>query len=501
VDGALVVRRAHTRFEGRERLFVSLPLRHACANVACPDGQTCAAGACVSAEVSSGALVTYDEALTRSDGRFCFPRSDCFEDVIPAVLANPDDCTFQLPDEVPDDAKNRGFGNLEILHDDLSREVLDQDPVEGFTRVPGTNDKFRLAPGLCARYRSRTVASLYIGANCPPKEPLRPMCHGSPPDAAAPEDVLCTSAAELAPTPVAVYLLVDRSSAMQQALPPLHDAIDAALQAQFLRNAKVALGLLPAPAGACIATPSPFATLDGPDAVPFGAPGDARGPIGAILGDASRVLPDNPPLYLDAALRADSGAYAALLGQNAPLRFAVVIGNRDFVDHCAPTVGTPVQEAFVASRDHALKTAALLAGSPPGFVTGRDDLIDALAMARAGGGPFGDASLDVPSLRAAVASFITEIGTCRYDLPPSIDTSVDLTQVKVSYFDVLDSVRVDVPYDPTCNDGWRLEDGRVHVCGAACGVLHFQVATAAAYSIAHGFAPVDAPVRWAAPCK
>src|SRR5262249_35067185 len=158
--------------------------------------------------------------LSANDGSFCFPRSVCFEDVIPAVLANPADCTFQLPDEVPDDAKNRGFGNIEVLHDDLSREILDADPVEGFTRVPGRNDQFRLAPGLCARYRARTIASLYIGANCPPKEPLRAMCHAEPPDGGPqPEDILCTSPRDLAPSPVAAYLLVDRSSAMRDVLP------------------------------------------------------------------------------------------------------------------------------------------------------------------------------------------------------------------------------------------------------------------------------------------
>jgi hypothetical protein len=228
---------------------------------------------------------------------------------------------------------------------------------------------------------------------------------------------------------------------------------------------------------------------------------DARRPIAAILGDAARVLPDNPPLFMDAALR-DTGVYQALLGQTPfAMRYAVAIGNRDFTDHCSPGVGTLVQEAFVAQRDHALMTAALLTAAPPGFDSGRDPFLDALAMTRAGGGPFGDGTLDLPSLRGAVAGFITDVGTCLYDVPAAIDTSVDLTQVKVSYFDVLDSARVDIPFDPACINGWRLEGGRVHVCGTACNGLHYQVVTTSAYSIAHGFAPVDAPMRWAAPCK
>jgi hypothetical protein len=500
VDGALVVRRARTHFEGGEHLYLPMPLRRSCAGVACSDSQTCAGGACVDAEVRSGNLVTYDETLTADEGSFCFPRVDCFEDVVPALLVDPQDCTFQLPDEVPDDAINRGFGNLEILHEDLSREVLDLDPVEGFSRVPDHKDRFRIARGLCDRYRARKITALYIGGNCPPKEALRPMCR--PPAAAGPpppEDVLCTSADELLPTPAAIYLLVDRSSAMRDELPKLREAIDLALQAQFVRNAKVALHLLPAAQSACTASPSPFSTLAGPEAVPFASPDQARGPIAALLG--TPALADNPPLFLDAALR-DAAAYQALLAPAGIGRhYVVAIGNRDFIEHCAPTLGTPAQEAFVQSRDHAVTTAALLVGAPAGFDSGRDPYLDALALARAGGGPFGDGSLDKKGLHAAVGAFVTEIGSCHYELPKTIDASGDLAKVKMSYFDVLTSLRVDLPWDPACGDGWRIEQGRIHLCGAACNELRFKVATAAAYAIDHGFVPVEDPMRWAAPCR
>jgi hypothetical protein len=503
VDGAAVVRRARTRFEGGERLYLPMPLRHACVNVTCPEGETCAAGQCVSAEIGSGGLVTFDPSLASADGSFCFPSSRCFEDVSPAVLADLASCTFQLPDEVPDDAKNRGFGNIQILHDDLSREVLDLDSVEGFTRVPGHNDRFRLAPALCDRYRARVIASLYLGANCPPKEALRAMCaapvrEGDPPL----EDVLCTSPRELAPSPAAVYLLVDRSNAMRDELPPLREAIDLALQAPFVRNTRVGLRLLPASPAACGASPSPFASFAGPDAVPFAAPLDARAPVSAILAD-SAVLPDNPPLYIDAALRQD-GAYLGVsaASQGFVRRYVVAMGNRDFVDHCKPGVGTPVQNAFVSSRDRAITTAALIVAAPAGTDQGgHDPFLDALAMARAGGGPFGDGTYDLRGLRAAVAAFITEVATCLYDLPPGIDTSGDLSKVKVSYFNVLNSNRVDLAYDAACVNGWRIENGHVHLCGAACNDLHFEVSTTAAYALDRGLLPVEAPMRWAAPCN
>jgi hypothetical protein len=73
--------------------------------------------------------------------------------------------------------------------------------------------------------------------------------------------------------------------------------------------------------------------------------------------------------------------------------------------------------------------------------------------------------------------------------------------VKISYFNVLLSTRTDLNHDPACLNGWRIENGRVRLCGAACNDLRFELATAATYALERGFFPALAPMHWAAPCN
>ena len=505
VEGAVVLRRARTRFVGDLRLYLPMPLRRSCASVACDAGQTCLGGECAGSDVGEGGLVEYEPSLVYGDTSFCFPRSACFEDVIPAVLVDPEDCTFQLPDEVPDDAKNSGRLNLEVLHEDLSREVLDLDPVEGFVRVRDRSDRFRIAPSLCKRYRAHQIASLYVGANCPPKESLRPLCKVEPVAGPAPrEDTLCTSPLELPPARAAVYALVDSSRSMRHAFgsSPFKTAVDLVLRAQFLRNTVLGMRLLPGTASACVSEANPFATLDGPSAVPLGPPDAARAAFDAILGYASRVRPNDPPLFLDAALH-DRGAYQALsaLGADVARKSVVIVGNRELFSRCSPSLGATSGQAYFASQKLGISTSVLLLAAEPDADYGNHDpYIDGLAIARSGGGRFGDGTGDDKAMRLALAAFAADVGSCLYDVPQTIDTRGDLSRVSVSYFDVLRSQRADVPYDSTCKNGWALDGARVRFCGNACNDMRFAMSTTTHYAIERGFVPVDFPVRWAAPC-
>ena len=422
------------------------------------------------------------------------------------------DCTYQLPDEDihPDRL------NVEILHDDFAREVLDLDPVEGFVRVPDTATRFRLAPGLCKRMQARKIATLFVGADCPPKDPLNPICYPDPmpPDGGPPlEDSLCTSPADVPPAHGAVYALLDHSRWMRDHFgqSPVKLTLDLALASPALRTTDVGLRLLPSDASQCATADDAYAALAGPDAVPFGLAADVRAPIGAILGDPTRVLPFDAPLYVDAALR-PNGAYQALgaLGDDKTWarRYVLFVGNRDLTPRCDPSagVGTPVQEAFVASRDHDLHAAMLLLKAPlDADQNGHDPFVDAISIARAGGGPFGDATFDEDGMRSAVASFVAEVGACLYDLPKEIDTTGDLRAVKVSYFDLLASARTDLDFDPTCGpqpggDGWNVDAGRLRICGPKCDVLRFILHESAVYAMKRGFVPPDIPVKWAPPC-
>jgi hypothetical protein len=160
---ALVVRQTRTHLAADETLLVSMPLRHACFDVKCGDGETCAAGECVPAEVDSNKLVDYADPLVFGNTSFCLPTLKCFDNRIPALLLDEASCTFQLTLDVTTD---KGI-NIELVHDDLSREILDLDPSEGFTVDPEKHDRFALAPGLCRRFHERKIAAVSIGVGCP----------------------------------------------------------------------------------------------------------------------------------------------------------------------------------------------------------------------------------------------------------------------------------------------------------------------------------------------
>jgi hypothetical protein len=503
-----IVRRAVTRIVSGERLHLGMPLRQSCIGVTCGDGETCAGGECQAADIAPERLVEYSDALANGNTSYCLPRSKCFDGVSPALPVDMSTCTFQLPDE---DSHPERL-NVEILHDDFAREVLDLDPIEGFSLVPGQPRQFRLAPPLCRRLSARKIATLFVGADCPPKDPLNPLCREDPPDGGPPlEDSLCTSPADVAPTRAAVYALMDRSHSMRQYFGPssFKAALDLALRSPALRTTSVGFRFMPSSAGQCTAADNAFSTLDGPDAVPFGASPDVRDRVIGLIGDLSRVAPDDAPLFLDAVLRSN-GAYRALenLGDPSMLgrRYALLIGNRDFTSHCEPSIGTPPGLAYDASINANVHTAALLLKAAPDTnQNGHDPYIDALSITHPGEGPFGDASSDDDGMRVAIAAFIAELGGCLYDLPPEIDRSGDLQGIKISYFDVLGSKRVDVDRDILCGpegkgNGWNIEGSRVRLCGKACGGIRFVLHESAVYTLQRGFVQPDVPVKWSPPC-
>lgn len=502
-----IVRRARTRFVAGERLHLGMPLRQSCRDVRCPDDRTCAGGDCVAADVPSRGLVEHENALVSGHTSFCFPTRVCFDDVTPAIPVDADTCTFQLPDE----ATHPERLNVQILHDDFAREVLDEDPGEGFVRDETHANRFRLAPALCRRLRARKIAALFTGADCPPKSPLNPLCVEGPPEGGPPaEDVLCTDSADLAPTPAAVYALVDRSKSMAAHLgaSPLTRLVDLTLRAPALRSTAVGFRFLPADAGECGAPSGAFAK----PAVPFAPASDARPAIVSLLGDASQALAGDPPLYLDAVLREASAVKAfagALDARTRDRRYLLVLANHDLAPHCQPSVGEPAPQAFVDFRDHDVRTSTLLLGAPADAdQKGRDVFLDALTVARSGNGPFGDGSYDEAALRTAMAAFLGELGACLYDAPPSLDTSGDLTSVKLSWFDVVTSARVEIDHAPECRagalgaaSGWNLDGERhVRVCGEACNKLRFSHTTSAVYTMQRGFVPPEIPVKWSRTC-
>lgn len=522
-----VVRRARARLVDGEELYLPMPLRHACFGVGCDaaSDQTCAAGACVPDDSVARGLTRYDETSTSGETSFCLSKVNCFDDRVPGLLLDDQTCDFRMTADV---TSAKGV-NVEFVHEDLTREVLDvDDPVEGYTLDPDHPERFRLAPGLCDRVRKNQVAAVSVGVGCPSKRALNPMCAGvagvGSPDAGLPEaPELCTSGAELAPAASAVYLLADRSRAMAayytnqptSADPdsvPFAESVDLLLRSPELRRTQVAFRALPAAASDCGG--DAFATPE----IAFHPANDAHAAVSAVFADRSRVLPDDPPLFLDAALQ-PNGAYAAFASLGAPGTLGVadvlLFYDRDLWTHCAATgTKTTPDLAFDARQTLRVGTGSVLLGAPPGTDQGgRDPYVDGVWIARATAAFFADASFAGISQHVAFAELAAEFGSCLYDLPAEIDAShADLASTKVSWFDYVHSVRIDVPYAAACSasptapaDGWALESGpagkRVRVCGRPCVDLRTVLTLAGVYALQHHVPPPEEKVAWAPRCE
>jgi hypothetical protein len=476
-----------------------MPLRKLCAGVSCPDGETCFAGVCAADAIDPSKLVVFSDALV-TDTSFCVSPHGCFEDVVPALLANDRDCTFQLPDW----AHLGDHMNVELLHADLSREILDVDAVEGFTRIDESH--FRIAPNVCARYLSRDIAALYVGANCNPKSPIAPVCSRDERDAGPVERTLCTSEATLLPSRAAIYILLDRTRSMEALFGPppigLGEPLDLVLRWALHRRTLVGLRALPATAAACTGTSNPFAT----PTVALGPVEQTRGAIRALVDSPGGLGPDTA-LFADAALRSN-GAYAALAAlPDVPLRHVLFLGNRDFGPHCTPPLGTAADLAFAAFTNQNLFTSAIVLKAPPGAPQfGRDVYADAIIATRAGHGVFFDGTPDDAAMRLGLVTTFVSLASCLYDVPDAIDPSGDLSAVKLSYFDLISSKRVDIDRNAACSEiepapGWNLEGRRVRLCGKACNDLRLMLTLSAQYAVDRHLVPIDVPLKWAAPCR
>jgi hypothetical protein len=314
---------------------------------------------------------------------------------------------------------------------------------------------------------------------------------------------------ELTPVRSALYVLVDHSASMKEfyGASKLKEALSLALQAPTLRTSLVAIKLLPASAGDCTAATNRFATPD----VPFGLAPTVAKAAGDLIGDATRLDPSDSMLFLDAALKAEGG-YRALenLANDGKgsfnIREALLVGNRDFAAHCSPTVGDPVQHAFLALRDTNIRTAVIVLKAPPDAAQFlHDPVVDGLGIARAGGGPWFDASFDAAKAGPALTSVIADLGSCLYDVPRGVDLTKDPRSAKVSYLDLVTLTRTNVDYNGACavgvpGDGWNLEAGRVRLCGASCNNLHFVLDVSAQAAIVRHYPPPGVPVEIAQPC-
>lgn len=542
----MVIRRRRLTFIDGRILFLPLPLKESCSDVACSPDQTCIGGRCVAIEIDASTLPEYREPLTFGDTNTCFNGDVCMPPLgtLPPLLTDPSTCTFQVqqwPKEFPQ--PDTGDLNVRMYYASLGTEVLDLDPAnaaedqrDGFS-FPDPNDPFtfRLARNVCeTQYQADKILAVEASAFCPSKRPFQPLCE----DYVAPNPRnttgtvtstqgagLCTIAA-LKPVESVLYVLMDNSFPMYPfyGVGGLRFAIELPLSSPVARQAHVAFGSLPAAPEQC-----------GTDAyaspqVPFGTVTEVRDAIGNILGTPlDQVAMINPPtVNLEAALQ---GAYAAI--EAAPVsdgiaqRALVLISNRDLaVGACmgGQTALERVQQA--ASGPSRIATYAVALGDPNQNATADAATVaTATGLAAAGRTRVFNAVANVADGATSVLDVLTDLGTCLYRVERS-DLGVPGTipdNSLISYIDPTNpsSSGVDIPFNPGCSNtspaevsGWNREvvgtTSLVRVCGNACTALRDVVsnvgsvtlgAQAQASTTTQQYTIPPVPVVVSAPCS
>jgi len=277
--GPRIIRRSIQSYVDGHILFLPMPLSYACQDVDCSmmgAGYACKGGLCVDSLIAnSSTLADYDPSLLDGKG-LCFSPMACFPDAVPAAVLDSDTCVYGFP---PWDTSLAGTGvNVRVFYKDVTwqanpaggweqvvaeageEEILNEDPIEGFTIVnaadaglpeagptikgvdagPTYNSMgplIQLAPGLCALAKQatkppphpasgtltyHTISDVQVASLCAPKAPLLPVCAGewnnSPvlPDGGTTTGA-CNVAIPMQPAPSAMYLVMDQSVYMHGA--------------------------------------------------------------------------------------------------------------------------------------------------------------------------------------------------------------------------------------------------------------------------------------------
>lgn len=148
-----------------------MPLHFLCEGVACPSGQTCAAGACVPGEIEASALPDYDERAIFGDGT-CLDVGRCFHGATPVV---PDEsCTIADAGDVNVGLETERTG---LCGPGGCYVALEAESALGWTRAGG---RIQLPPRVCELLGIRVahVVTAAVDAECPRKTAPVPVCRG-----------------------------------------------------------------------------------------------------------------------------------------------------------------------------------------------------------------------------------------------------------------------------------------------------------------------------------
>jgi hypothetical protein len=532
--GTRIIRRSRQPYVKDKVLFLPMPLKYSCFDTqGCDDeGKTCKAGRCVEAVTDPAKLPLFTEDLLDGSGGACFPASLCFAAGAPAVIVNPDDCTYALPNSPPSTPpqvegappnpfpKSGDGVNVEVTYDGgTNREVLDMDPDEGFT-IPdpvGKPQQFKLAPGLCDLVKGFTppipgnpdpepptahrITAIRVSGTCSAKSPFQPLCAG---DQLAAMGVDATGVSgsstppscqptELRPPNAALVVLTDDTqNSMLFYSQAGTQGVGLSLSDPAFQKTELALQYFPG-AGTC-ATPGSFGLAVQPKL----ARRVKSDIINAITSHSSALNAQDATVNLDGALR-DTYAF---LGQpqyaSYYRRSVLVIGNRGF-DQMTCTGQTPAQLSTAARTrpTNKVDTYVLMLsrnlpnGKVDDFVPGSTELADA-GEGKGGLGKFFDARSSKVVAQDAFQAVVNDLATCVYDVVPP--TPRPKAGDILSYTDPIDPAAptVTLPFNAACDAeqkegvGWGVDTtganpNRVYICKDSCGPYRNVLRTAALY--------------------
>jgi len=514
-----ILRRSRQTYIDTRTLFLPMPLRYSCwEGPGCTNTQTCVAGACVDSNIESSTLADFQPSMIEGTDNTCFSPTTCFADKAPAEIVDATTCLYQYPVEITS-APDRGL-NVRVYYDGAEAEVLDLDPVEGFTVPDPTKPRqFLLAPGLCAMVNGtnpmspRQIVGVDVATACPSKHGLQAVCADQQPgsnpqtlpDGGTSTDGSCNVANDLQPAPSALYILLDDSKDMGPIFGQmgLTQVLSFSLDDPAFHTTSVGFSLLPHDMNDCTATTGSLAT---PINVPFSLAQVAQGSIATVIGKTSNVLTTDPTLYIDAAL-SPTGAYKGLLdfaaqGGLTYNRLAVLlIENRTIPSSptdCGGTHLAPDVESANAFTMNGIYTYVVTLGNDA--TTSVMDDTEARAIATNGGPPgnsqYFDARTNAAIGGAAFNSIVSDLGSCLYEKP----STINMTAI-VSYTNPLTQQSTTIPLDTTCSastegtaSGWNIDTGRIRICGQPCTTLKSALSDTANAALAMNISAPSIPV-------
>ena len=523
--GARVLRVSRQPYSPNQILFVPMPLKFSCFDVACGNSiseKTCKAGRCVDASSQVTALTEYNDNLLYGGDGTCFALDTCFSDQVSAPALTVDDaqCIYALPGAIGGPPLPEGVSipqapggltlpadglNVRVAFDSgLGSEILDLDKEEGFF-VPDAKKPqiFQLAPGLCdlvhgAAGSPHRITSVSVNPVCRPKLASQSICAadqlklmGANPDGTVsnPQSGTCSSAA-LKPVASGVEFVIDPTKSATDFLAAAGSLLAKKNDPAFA-NLKVGFHFMPvASSGTCPSTLSPM------------LPDKGLTPVSALQVNAADYNFD-PTWTVPNQILGLETAYGELGGADGIVnKSVIVIANKGFTPSPACTdpqmAGAQKLPADIINAHKDIPTTVVEIGSGAedpcnnGTTAGK-----ALANAvSSSGGQCYNASVNSTAAQSAIIRAFTASATCTYTAPNSapdaFSTSSELWFSNPSFLGNTNVVTHAAGKDATAchagGEGWVLDaKGNIVLCKSSCDA--YQNALQAAALLASAATP------------